>query len=330
MKKKAKYKLLSLWLVTIVLSAALWLAQTNGVTAQKEAISKLAQFTNEVSNMRSVVSKPLGPYTISTSCTFCIEKEWWGLGLCTKEKTQRWSAKVDFTGTRQPLLRTLERSQQNANAFSSRYQPIQAWISGLPEFSKKFDNAANLVLTIQQDIKAGIGPNDTQRVKVTQTLQGLVEDLDRSASLLQGGTSALAAFLQQQSANRDAIRKAIDSADQSSQQALINLEKQTSTQRCQDGVKEKYDGIRSDFSRSLQEILAAFQTLQGSSQEAEKGLALLMGNVLSSQTDLKSVLDSVNAARNDQMGSFLEQLHLNAAKKQWKAMADYAVGNLSN
>ena len=330
MQNNEKYKALLIWLVTIVLSSALWLAQTNGVTAQKEAVSKLAQFTNEVSSMRSVVNKPLGPYPIYTRCTWCSKKEWWGLGLCTHETTSTWDTKVDFTWTRQQLSRTLELSQQNVSTFSNRYQPTQAWISGLPEFSKKFDNTADTILAIQKEIKAGIGPTDQQRVKVTQALEEVTNDLNRSSSLLQDSTSALATFLQQQSASREAIRQAIASADRSAQEALANLEKQSSTHHCQDGLSAKYAGIRADFSRTLQEILVAFQKLEESSREAERNLAILLGTVLSSQTDLKTVLDSVNAAKNDQIGSFLEQLHFNAAKKKWKDLADYAVVNLSN
>jgi ABC-type transporter Mla subunit MlaD len=337
MKNSAKYRILLNWIVIVVFSTALWLSQakvavvqTNNVTIQKEAVSRLAQFKNEVSNMRSVVNKPLGPYPIYTRCTWCSEKAWWGFGLCTKETTETWDTKVDFTWTRQALSRILDQAQQNASTFSSRYEPTQQWITDLPVFSKNFDIIADIVLRVQQEIKGGIGPNDQQSQIVKQALQALAKDLDRSSSLLQGGTSALAAFLQQQSSYREAIRQGIGSADSSAQAALTNLEKQSKTHHCQDGLKEKYDGIRADFSRSLQEISSAFQKLEGSSRDAEKSLSQLLGSVVNSQTELKTVLNLVNAAGNDKLGSFLEQLHLNAAKKQWRDLADYAVGNLSN
>jgi uncharacterized coiled-coil DUF342 family protein len=337
MKNSTSYWTIATWLVIPLLSAILWLsqvnvavAQTNAVNAQQQAISRLDQFTNQVSNMRSVVGKSLGPYPIYTRCTWCSEKEWWGLGLCTRETTETWDTKVDFTWTRQRLTNTLDKSQRYASTFSNSYQPTQNWISELPKFSTKFDTAANVVLTVQQEIKAGIGPNFQQREVVTQALQDLSNDLNRSAFLLQNGTSALASFLQNQSAYREEIQRGINGADQSAQQALTNLENQSKTHHCQDGLNEKYAGIRADFSRSLQEISDAFQQLGGSSREAEKSLALLLGTVVNSQTDLNTVLELVQAASNEKLGSFLERLHLSQAKEQWKNMADYAASNLSN
>jgi len=50
---------------------------------------------------------------------------------------------------------------------------------------------------------------------------------------------------------------------------------------------------------------------------------------VNSQTELKTILNLVNAAGNDKLGSFLEQLHLNAAKKQWRELAN-SLGPLSD
>ncbi|EAW39366.1 hypothetical protein [Lyngbya sp. PCC 8106] len=337
MKSIVKYRKHLNWLVIIVLSAVLWLspvnvaiAQNNSVTVPRDVFSRLEQLKNEVSNMRSVASKSLGPYPIYTRCTWCSKKEWWGLGLCTKETTETWDTKVDFTWTRRSLSRVLERVQQNTNTFARSYEPTQVWLKGIPDFSKKFDVTADIVLAVQQEIKSGVGPNNQQRKTVKQALQELGEDLDRSSSLLQGGTSALAAFLQQQSAYKRDIQQAIDGADRSAKEALANLEKQSQTHHCQGGLNEKYASIKADFSRSLQEISVAFQKLEGSSREAEKSLAQLLGSVVSSQTELKSVLDLVNAAGNDKLGSFLEKLHLNAAKQQWRDLANSATSNLSS
>lgn len=336
MKSIAKYRKHLNWLFIIVLSAVILLspvnvaiAQTNSVTAPRDVFSRLEQFKNEVSNIRSVVSKPLGPYPIYTRCSWCIEKAWYGFGSCTKERTETWDTKVDFAWTRRQLSRILEQSAKNASSFSSSYQPTQRWLNELPGFSAKFDTTADIILAVQQEIKSGIGPNDQQREIVKQALQKLGEDLDRSSSLLQSSTSSLAAFLQQQSAYKRNIQQAIDGADRSAQEALTNLEQQSSTHHCQGGLNEKYASIKADFSRSLQEISSAFQKLEGSSQEAEKSLAQLLGSVVSYQTELKSVLDLVNAAGNDKLGSFLEKLHLNAAKQQWRALANSATSSSS-
>lgn len=298
------------------------IAQSQDVKAYREALDHLSQFQQAMVGMRAVAGATLGPYPINTSCTWCSEYAWWGLGLCTQNTTQSWGVNVDFTWTRQGLLQLLEQAQQNASSFSRRYAPTQAWIDSLPEFSRKFDAMAITVSAVQEEIRAGLGPDDRQHNTVKQALRSSSMELDQSLSLLQSGTRALAAFLQEQSAYREAIQRAIGRADQSAQAALANLQAQSSAQRCQDGVEAKYNGIRGDFSRSIQSISGTFQALEGTSRSAEQSLALLLGSVVSAQTDLKTVLNLVDTTQNDQLGSFLERLHLNAAKQQWQALAN--------
>lgn len=332
MKNKAEYRRLPICLVIVLLSATIWLSQANVAVAQTNAaiqnqqiISSLEQFKNDVLSMRSEVSKPLGPYPIYTKCTWCSKT----FIFCIEKTTETWDTKVDFTWTRQRLSRVLQQAQQNTSTFSSSYEQTKEWINRLPEFSRRFDSNADIVLAVQKEIKAGVGPNDQQRERAKRALQTLAQDLDTSKSLLQNSTRDIAAFLQQQSSYRGDIRQAIDSADRSAQQALTSLENSSKTHHCQGGLKEKYDGIKADFSRSIREISDDFRALEASSHKAERSLAQLLGTVVSSQTELNSVLRLVNAAGNDQLGSFLQRLHLNAAKKQWSDLANYAVGNLS-
>jgi hypothetical protein len=93
---------------------------------------------------------------------------------------------------------------------------------------------------------------------------------------------------------------------------------------CQDGVQAQFDNIKAELSRSIGEISAAFQRVEASGREAQKGLAALLGPVISSRTDLQSVVEQVKGANNDQLGSFLERLHLTAAKQRWKDLASGA------
>lgn len=319
--KAACYRLLSaLLLATCLLQApAYGLADTASL---KQAVSTLEQFQKKVSSMRQVVAKPLGPYQIGTQCTWCSERAWWGFGLCTRNTTQTWYTTVDFTWSRQMLDRVLKQAEQNAGTFSSSYAPTQAWIDGLPGFSADFDSTANVITAVQQQIAAGAGPTDEQRVIVTQALQKLTDGLGRSSAQLQVGTQSLAGFLQQQSSYQAAIRQAMDGADRSAQDALNRIESDAKNQRCQDGVQEKFASIRADFARSMQEISQAFQDLEASNREAQRAQAVLLGSVVTSQTDMQSILEMLKAARNDQLGSFLERLHLSAAQKQWKDLAD--------
>lgn len=297
------------------------LAQNANTAALEHALQELARFQQQVAAMRGVVRQPLGPYPLHTQCTWCSQRAWWGLGMCTQETTETWSQSVDFTWTRNQLDQVLQRAERDAGKLGEAYAPTQAWIDGLPAFSQAFDVNADRVLAVQEQLRQGIGPNDVQRQQVTQALQQLDADMARSSAQLEAGVAALGISLQQQSAYRDQIRAAIDGADRSAREALQRVEAGAQSHRCQDGLQQKFNTIRSDFSASLQRISSAFTQLDASSRAAESGVAALLGAVVGSRTDMQSILDLIKAAQNDQMGSFLERLHLTAAKKQWHDLA---------
>jgi hypothetical protein len=305
-------------------------AQSINVAAGTDALAQVAQFGKDVQAMRSVAATPMGPYDLSTRCTWCSEHAWWGFGSCTQNTTEAWNAKVDFTWTRSRLNQVLAQAAQSANNFPKAYAPFQAWINAIPAFSARFDKAADIVLNTQQQIKAGQGPNDQQRQAVTQALQDLVNDLAANAAQLDGATKTLAAALQQQSAYGPALRQAIDGADQSARTALAGLQQQANTHHCQDGLPEKFSRIKVGFTVSITQISASFQKLEASRQAADRGLAFLLGSVVSSRTDLQSVMGQIKAAKSDVLGSFLERLHLASAKAQWEQIAAYATSRLSS
>jgi len=301
-------------------------AQTIDAASGTDALARVTQLANDVRAMRSVVSTPLGPYDLSTQCTWCSEHAWWGLGMCTRNTTETWNAKVDFTWTRARLNQVLLQAGQNADAFPNAYAPVRAWMNAIPSFTARFDKAADVVLTTQQQIKAGQGPNEQQRQAVTQALQDLVDALAGNAAQLDAATKSLATVLQRQSAYGPAIKQAIDSADQSARAALASLQQQASTHHCQDGLADKFNRIKGEFSTSMGQISAAFQKLEASRQAADRGLAFLLGAVVSSRTDIQSVMDQIKAAKSDALGSFLERLHLASAKAQWQQLAAYSSG----
>jgi hypothetical protein len=302
--------------------------QTNDVAAAKEALSRLTQFSNDVRKMHELASRPLGPYPIATQCTWCDYA--WG-ELCWTYKTATISGPpIDFNWTRRALETTLSNVENDAGTFAKSYEPTQAWINGLPKFSAKFDVTADRILGVQADIKAGKVPSDQQRQVVKQALQELADDLSSSSAPLQSGTQALATALQRLSSYAESIQQAIAGADRSAQEALTQFGQQTQSLPCQNEFKAKFDGIKGDFSRSIGEISAAFQKVQSSSRQAQEGLAVVLGGVVSSQTDLQSVIEQVKAAKNDELGSFLERLHLTAAKKRWEDLASAASGMSNN
>jgi hypothetical protein len=296
-------------------------AQTVDVTSAAQALARVAQLKSDVAAMRAVAMTPLGPYTLETSCSWCNSEF---LGICFARSTESWRTRVDFTWTRSRLDQVLAQAQQTADSFPRAFAPLQNWIDGLPAFTARFDRAADLVLNVQQQINAGRPADDQQRQIVTQVLHALISDLSASSTQLNDATKALAAALQQQSGYGSAIKQAIDGADQSAKEALANLQREAGTHRCQGGLAQRFEAIRADFAASIGKISAAFQKLEASRQASDRGLAFLLGSVVSSRTDLQSVTDQIMATDKDQLGSFLQRLHLASAKAQWHQIADYA------
>lgn len=284
----------------------------------KNAIIALEQFQVDVQNIRAAVQKPLGPYQIHTTCTWCSERAWWGCGFCTEETTRNQETYVDFSWTRKNLSDILGNAEAATSQFTASFVPALDWITKLPEFSKRFNQTSDIVLSVQAAIRAGNGPTEEQRRMVSAALKELHDELKNSSVQLQAGTTALAVFLQNQSAYPELINQAINGADQSAKEALHSFQVETMSWRCQDGLTERFNGIRGDFDRSILEISAAFNQLRLHNTTAEKSLAALLGAVVSFQNDLQTVITLVETTGNDELGGFIEQLHLATAKKLWE------------
>jgi hypothetical protein len=293
-------------------------AQATTTQALGEAISQLAQFQGEVARMQDISRQSIGPYFLRLSYSWCEID--FGIFGCARRATRECVRPVFLDGMQQ-LEGALGRARSDGVQLEQSYAPTRAWIADLPRFSAGFAASADIVLAIQQLSRQGQVPSQQQRDQVTAALEKLQADLARSASQLDAGVGALAAALQRQSAYREEIRQAIEVSTQSAQQDLDRAARDLSTTRCSDGLAEQINAIRATFANSARQLQASFGSLGAASSGAERSLAVLLGAVVDSRTGMQSVLKLVQAARNDQIGSFLEQLHLAAAKKQWEDLA---------
>jgi hypothetical protein len=290
-------------------------AGQTGKLSAEDGLSRLTQFSNDVRKMREIAGAKLGPYLLMVRCPVAGIDQWPLRGFV-------------FDKPRRLLETTLAGVEKDASSFSKNYEPTQAWIDGLPQFSVKFDNAADRVLGVQADIRAGRVPSDQQRQVVKTALQELVDDLGRSSEQLRSGTKALAIALQQQSSYRDTIKQAIEGYDQSAQDELGRLESLALSwpypASCKVEMRDSFNRIKGQFSDFIREIWAAFETAVLSNRKAQEGLASLLGTTLNSQTKLQSVVEGVEAAKNEELGSFLEGLNISSAKIEWEELASAA------
>lgn len=289
--------------------------------ASAEAISTavlVQQYKGAISKVREAADKQLGPYNISTSCTRCTYS-WGSLCWTTETQTFRFVNPIDFSWTRNSLKAVLQLDEQALGSFSASFASTQTWIDQLPDFTSKFNASADRVLSIQREITAGGAANDQQRDIVAAALQNLTGLLTDSADQLNRGTVALTSFLRQQSQYRQWIQQAINQADQHEQDILNGLKEQAQKDGirpdCYDNlVNDHFNPIRSQISNSLQEISQTFQNLEQNSRVMERSVAEWVAFVVNNRTTIQSVSDLVNAAKSDEIGTFLQRLHLVAAK----------------
>lgn len=316
----------------VVLAVLTWLpvpaaGQEIDVDSAKEAITLLARFRDDVREMQSVVATPLGPFGVSGKCSYCTSHFMW----CWSYATLSWSHGIDFTESRAPLSRALESAERHAGSFAAGYEPTRAWLRGLPGFSARFEEVSTTVLAVRREIGQGIGPSPEQRLRVTRALNQLTDELGASAAQLRDGIQALAAFLQTHIADLEAIRQAQQTHQRVGAATLQSVQGQAQTQKCDRPLAIfQLIEIEDRFRYSIAVIRGAFEKLEVSSRGAEPGLAVLLGAVVNSQTQLQKVLELIEAASRDELGSFLERLHLDNARAQWKSLAEHATAVLSS
>lgn len=254
--------------------------------------------------------------SVGASCEWCSSSF---LGICFAHDSESWSQTLDIRWQAQ-LDDALAQSVAVDRKLSEQAGAAHAWMASLPAFSARFDSAADVVLGVQAEIANG-APTDAQRARATQGLQELLATVSASAQQLEMAAQVLATALQEQSGYRTGIGASLAQSRQAGQQALANLENAARTHRCQGGVPQQLDAIRALVNAAQDQAGVRVAELSAQSTRTEQSVATLLGAVISARSQLENVLRLVQAARNDQLGGFLAQLHLNAAKQQWRDLA---------
>ncbi len=290
-----------------------------------KAVSALRKYRREIKSTLDSARRPLGPFQLEGKCSWCSSQPWWALGACVETTTRTVSNRVDFSATRVKLVQVLADADDHAAQFVQRYSSTEKWVKALPEFSRGFNRDADIILEIQEEIKAGNGPTEQQQQRVKQALDGLTATVEAAAETLTASSAMLVESLDRQSDFRESIALALAESGQAGDRELTRLTRQISAdlnQNCANSVaQDNFQPIRDQFENSIQGFSSAFQTLEAHSRQLEEALAALSGALQSSLTELKAVSDLVSAAHTDRLGSFLATIHLNAAKKSWAALA---------
>lgn len=279
------------------------------------AVMQLSQASAAPALGPAVFAQRMAP-SVGASCEWCSSSF---LGICFSHDGESWSQALDIRWQVQ-LDDALAQSAAIDRKLGEHTGAAQAWMANLPAFSTRFDSVADVVLGVQAEIASG-APTDAQRARATQGLQELLATVSASADQLEKAAQVLATALQEQSAYRTGIGSTLAASQQAGQQALADLENAARTHRCQGGVPQQLDAIRAGVNAAQDQARVRVAELSARSTRTEQSVATLLGAVISARSQLENVLRLVRAAGNDQFGGFLAQLHLGAAKQQWRELA---------
>lgn len=291
-------------------------ARAQSPQALQAAVAQIAQAIAPAEIAPMIQPATSTPPSIGASCSWCSSSF---IGICFAHDSESWSQPLDLKWQTQ-LEGVMNQQFALDRKMSDSAAAARGWIGDLPAFSARFDNAADSVLAVQAEI-ANAAPSDAQRARATQGLQALLDTVSASATRLEEASRTLASALQEQSGYRNELGATLAASLQAGQQAYTDLENAARPHRCQDGVAQQLAGIRAGVTATQDAARARVAALSAQSTQTEQSIATLLGAVINARSQLENVLRLVQAAGNDQLGGFLAQLHLSAAKQQWRELA---------
>ncbi|MFT6337249.1 MAG: hypothetical protein ACJATI_004011 [Halioglobus sp.] len=287
----------------------------------QQAIKSLNTFKSSLSQLKTAAAIPLGPYPLNAKFTWCSKS----FIFCIENTTETFKGSADFSWIKSSLRSAISQAEANANNFNRSFAPTQRWIDQLPAFSREFTQNANSIEAVQNELDRGIGPNDDQKRRVTNALQKLCDNLAQSKRDVEVGTRSLSIFLQNQSTYRQSIKNTMDASAARQESELTRLmndcRKKCSRQETYNKLTASFNVIKSTFAVSTASINQSYSVVEQTSRAAEKGVSQLLAAVLSNNSDLQTILGEVKEARTDELGSFIQAMHLGTAQIQWESLA---------
>ena len=323
----------ALCLTALLLSgAALVLPQPSaGQTRQefgsaKEAIATLAQFPGAIRQKVSDASQAtfrLGRGIIGFDC--CAEKFlWW----CTREYHAAFNTHIPEPHSH--LGEALKQAVRHSETLPVSFKPVNDWFQQtLPRFNTSFAEASARILAIADEISAGEGPTAEQRREVASLLDGLSTSLEQGSEKLKTGLGVLATFQQKLVAIQQEITEANKYLEAEAQQAIDGLHAIINKQPCgQDQARSELGGIQREFNNAVNTSTAALSALEELTNDADNALSLLMGTVINFVAHYEQVSDEVEQAQSAELGSVIQELHLDVARAAWDDLAAYATAQM--
>jgi hypothetical protein len=267
------------------LIAAAALAATNVGSSQvvadntqqaQEAIALLGRFPIEVEKITTAISRIVLPTGgVSYTCVYTAFAHAAGV------KTLHYSSQTSFSGLDSGLQPRIQAVHTSSKRFADSFTPIlRQWAqTALPRSSVAFSNASVEVLAVQDEMKRGIGPSESQRTRVIGALDRILASLNTGKGELTTMNKLLSGYLQEQRAARGSLSDWSTTASGQIQSRAQKIREDIDRQRCKGDGLAKLAEIERNANASIATIKTRIEELQRRDAEADSFLALLSGTL---------------------------------------------------
>lgn len=287
------------------------------VTAVQGAIETAAAYPRQIhTSAAAAQAVALGPWVLAISCKYGQSDK-----NTFSERTE-----IDFTSLRTQLQSTLAAAEDQAGQFLGDFAFIRTWMAQtLPATSAAVASASAVVTTAMEALRSTGTLTPAQVTAVVTELEGLLGTLKTGSDELTSGMQGLAAFAASQQQYGTEVQDVAAHVSSAAQGYLTAVRNSLGSAPCGsgDGMRQ-LDAFAAQFTAASQSFETIFSGLASETTAAQQALSLLIGTVLSVDNDYRPVLTQVKQGQSSDIGSALQNLHLDIASREWATLAAYA------
>jgi hypothetical protein len=289
-----------------------------------EAITLLGRFPAEVERITTEISRvPLPAGGVSYECKYPPAGK---AIFFVKDHTLRYSSKISFSGLASGLQPTIQAVQTSSKQFAGSFTPmLRKWAqTSLPQSSAAFNSALIEIQTVQDEMKRGIGPSESQRTRVIAALDRILASLKDGKGELTAMTGILGKYLLEQRAARGSLSNWSASATGQVQSYGQKSREEMNQQRCKGDGPAQLDTLVRNTNASITMIKDKIGELEKRDNEADKALSIVLGTFVGYSSRYEAVTSRLKVVQESPLGSTIQSLHLAIATRTWQDLVGAA------
>jgi len=283
----------------------------------RQAVELLGRFPGEVESIAATLTRiSLSSGKVSYVCSYTPL----GKAAMYGDRKARYDGQISFSDLDAGLQPKVRAAQNSAREFASGFAPLlRQWAqTTLPDTSNAFIGASGELLGIQDEVRRGVGPNESQRTRAIAALDRILAPLGSGKGQLAGMAGILSRYLQQQRAARGSLSDWSAAAAGEIQRRAQRIREEMNRQRCLGDGPAQPDGIVRRANASIGAIAAGVGELEKRETEADRALALVLGTFVGYVSRYEAVAERLKVVREAPLGSTIQSLQLSIASRTWQ------------